>query len=181
VHLIVQVKDNQPTLHDTVAAFCDEAAPIEQVSSIDKNKRLRHETRVVEVFAAKKCSLDADWKPHITAIIRVSRETRTRSSATGLWNTTCEISHLVSDIVPTATFAAHAIRAHWGIENRSHYVRDESFAEDRSRIRCNPGVIARIRSFACNILRANAVTNITDARYRNALGGLGTLLSMQFM
>jgi phage-related protein len=40
-----------------------------------------------------------------------------------------------------------AIRKHWGIENRAHCIRDCSFAEDASRIRKNPGVFARIRSF----------------------------------
>ena len=45
-------------------------------------------------------------------------------------------------------------------------------AEDASRVRKNPGIMARIRSFAANILRANKVTNMADTRYRNALGGL---------
>ncbi len=35
--------------------------------------------------------------------------------------------------------------------------------------------MARISSFAANILRANKVANMTDARYRIALGGLDHL------
>jgi hypothetical protein len=68
-----------------------------------------------------------------------------------------------------------------GIENRSHYVRDGSFAEDASRIRCNPGIFARLRSFAANILRFNDVRNVTDARHRIAFGGLDALVAMRFM
>jgi len=41
--------------------------------------------------------------------------------------------------------------------------------------------MARIRSFAANILRANKVTNMTDARYRNALGGLDHLAKYKLM
>src|SRR5664280_1218735 len=41
----------------------------------------------------------------------------------------------------------------WRIENKLHYTRDVTFREDASRIRKNPGVFARIRSFAYNILR----------------------------
>jgi hypothetical protein len=49
-------------------------------------------------------------------------------------------------------------RDHWGIENRSHYARDVTFAEDASRIHINPGIFARLRSFAYNILRFNQPT-----------------------
>jgi len=38
-----------------------------------------------------------------------------------------------------------------------------------SRIRVNPGIFARARSFALNILRANGETNIAEAIWRNAL------------
>ena len=37
------------------------------------------------------------------------------------------------------------------------------------RIRRKPGVFARLRSFALNILRANGVTNVSEAVYVNAL------------
>jgi predicted transposase YbfD/YdcC len=74
-----------------------------------------------------------------------------------------------------------AIRHHWAIENRSHYVRDSSFREDASRIRCNPGIFARLRSFASNILRFNGVENVHDTRYRITLGGLDALCSLRFM
>ena len=48
---------------------------------------------------------------------------------------------------------------------------------DACRVRKNPGILARIRSFAANIMRANNVANMTDARYRNAIGGLDRLFS----
>ncbi len=46
------------------------------------------------------------------------------------------------------------VRDHWRIENGSHYVRDTAFAEDASRIRKNPDIVARLRSFAYNLTRA---------------------------
>src|SRR5215212_6137558 len=76
-----------------------------------------------------------------------------------------------------AKFLARAIRAHWGIETRAHYVRDVTLGEDGSRIRVRPGVMARIRSVALNILRANGVQNISQALYANALS-LDTLLAL---
>ena len=41
-----------------------------------------------------------------------------------------------------------AIRAHWGIENRAHYVRDVTLGEDARRVRTRPGVMARTRLVA---------------------------------
>ena len=53
-----------------------------------------------------------------------------------------------------------SLRAHWRIENGSHYVRDTAFAEDASRIRKNPDIAARLRSFAYNLIRAAGGSNI---------------------
>ena len=61
------------------------------------------------------------------------------------------------------------VRAHWGIENRNHHVRDRILGEDASRIRRKPGIFARIRSFALTILRANGINNLREAIYTNGL------------
>jgi len=69
----------------------------------------------------------------------------------------------------TATAWGNAIRGHWSIENRNHYVRDVSCDEDKCRIRDNPGIMARARSFALNILRKNHVANVAKALWDGAL------------
>ena len=120
---------------------------------------------------------DTEWAPFIAAVIRVHRRRLERDTATGLWNLASETSYHVSNAVFSAHAAGGAIRAHWGIENRHHYPRDVTMGEDACRVRKNPGILARIRSFAANIMRANNVANMTDARYRNAIGGLDRLFS----
>ncbi len=77
---------------------------------------------------------------------------------------TSETAFYVSNQPLTAERAAEAIRAHWRIETTSHYSRDVTFGEDRSRIRCNPGVFARLRSFAFNILKANSASTLSQDR-----------------
>ena len=57
----------------------------------------------------------------------------------------------------------------WSIENRNHYVRDVAFDEDASRIRHNPGTMARARSFALNIMRKNHITNVAQALWAGAV------------
>lgn len=119
---------------------------------------------VDDAFAATK------WQPFIKTIIRVTRRTLLHSAATGLWNQRGETAFYVSSAAGLpATAWADAIRGHWGIENRNHYVRDVSCDEDKSRIRDNPGIMARARSFALNIMRKNGITNIAQAFWNGAL------------
>lgn len=57
-------------------------------------------------------------------------------------------------------------RGHWSIENRSHYVRDVTFDEDKSQIRTGSGpqVMACLRNFAIGTLRViKNTSNIASA------------------
>lgn len=56
-------------------------------------------------------------------------------------------------------------RGHWGIENKSHYVRDFTFDEDRSKVhtKSGPRVMATLRNFAISILRSIGYSNIAKA------------------
>ncbi len=102
----------------------------------------------------------------------------TRSSKTGLLRHSAETAFYISNKPVTASRAASAIRDHWRIETTSHYSRDVTFGEDRSRIRVNPGVFARIRSFGFNILKANRTSTVSQDRYRAALAGIDNLLAL---
>jgi hypothetical protein len=100
-------------------------------------------------------------------------------SATGLWRESNETSFYRSNRPVDATQAANIIRKHWDIENGLHYVRDVTLREDASRIRINPGIFARLRSFAYNILRSNQHGTIAQDRYAAALGGFDALAAMR--
>jgi predicted transposase YbfD/YdcC len=168
-------------LHESIVALCENTKPHDTCRTKDDNRRLRYEIRSVEVFLPGQALAGTEWSQHVAGVIRVHRETRKRSSSTGLWRESEETAHYIADFVPSAQDAAHAIRTHWGVENRLHYVRDGSFAEDASRIRINPGIFARLRSFAANILRFNGVENIANMRYRIAISGIDAFRSLRFM
>ncbi len=57
------------------------------------------------------------------------------------------------------------IRGHWGIENKSHYVRDFTFDEDRFKVRTKSGprIMATLRNFAISIFRLIGYTNMAKA------------------
>jgi len=97
------------------------------------------------------------------------RLTYVKDTRSGLWATREEVGYYPCQTRHSAKVLGGAIRAHWGIENRAHYVRDVTLGEDASRIRTGPGIMARIRSVALNILRADGTQNISEALYTNAV------------
>jgi hypothetical protein len=56
-------------------------------------------------------------------------------------------------------------RGQWTIENRSHWVRDVTFGEDQSQVRCGsvPQVLAALRNTAIGLLRWAGHANIAAA------------------
>ena len=177
IALIVSVKDNQPTLHQQIQEVSATTAPLGSAHSHDKGRN-RDERRTVTVFDPANTLANTDWHPHVAAIIQVERAVYTRNAKTGLLRHSAETAFYVSNTPVSAARAAEAIRAHWKIENTSHYSRDVTLGEDRSRIRTNPGVFARLRSFAFNILKANQTDTLSQDRYRAAMGGIKNLLRM---
>ena len=57
------------------------------------------------------------------------------------------------------------VRGQWQIENKSHWVRDVTFDEDRSQVRCGniPQVMAALRNTAIGLLRGAGCPNIAAA------------------
>ena len=140
--------------------------------------RNRQEERSVTVFDAATAFTDTEWSSLVSAVIRVERDVLTRSAKTGLWHRSTETALYLATTAISAVCAASAIRDHWRVENTSHYSRDVTMGEDRSRIRINPGVFARLRSFAFNILKTNRRSSLPQDRFRAAIGGVDYLLNL---
>jgi predicted transposase YbfD/YdcC len=83
-----------------------------------------------------------------------------------------ELRYYLSSLPPDAARLGRAIRDHWGIENRLHWVLDVAFREDDSRVRAGHGPenLAIVRHFALNLLRTDqARGSIAKKRFRAAL------------
>jgi len=65
-------------------------------------------------------------------------------------------AYYISSATLDAARAAQAVRGHWGIENRLHWVLNVTFKEDLSRLRKGAGArnMAVVRHFALNLVRA---------------------------
>jgi predicted transposase YbfD/YdcC len=83
-----------------------------------------------------------------------------------------EPRYYLSSLPPDAAVLGRAIRDHWGIENRLHWVLDVAFREDDSRYRSGHGPenFAIARHVALNLLRgAPGRDSIAKKRFRAAL------------
>ena len=152
----------------TLEGIAATQASADSFESVDPRSHGRPETRTLETFDVRG-KLDAEWDGLIVHAARVTRLTWHKDTKSGFWHETEEVSFYACQVALSAEVFAHAVRGHWAIENRSHYVRDVTFGEDASRNRINPGHFARFRSFAINILRANGVENVARELYINAL------------
>ena len=167
--LIVQLKENQKTLLGEVSAGCESLDPTSSHEA-SKKSRNRLESRSADVFEILPCLHKShSWKKYITSAVRVKRHTKIWNTKNREWDVRAETSYYLCSHLYHAEYAAKVIREHWHIENKNHHVRDVSLHEDASRIRTRPGVFARLRSFALNILRVNQVKNIKAALFENAL------------
>jgi len=154
---LLAVKANQPTLRAETKGAFDAAEPAAVDRFVDHDKgHGRIEQRTVSVIG------EVDWLngdrrfpgelrlPGASCVIRL--DSRAELSDRCRYET----RYYISSAPLTAEQAAAAVRGHWGIENRLHWVLDVVFKDDQSRLRKGHGAknMAIIRHFAINLVRA---------------------------
>ena len=90
--------------------------------------------------------------PGAAQVCRIERRRRIRGEES------VEVVHAITSLSPERADAARLLklsRAHWGIENRLHWVRDVSLGEDACRVRTGaaPQVLAACRNAVLTLLR----------------------------
>jgi len=166
--VIVQVKGNQKTLLNDCQTLAATTRPDEVYQEPLTKSRNRMERRQVEIFISPALT-DAEQWSLVQVVVKVQRFRRLLDTKTNTWKNSDETAFYISTISLSAQQFCHAIRNHWGIENRNHYVRDVSMGEDKSRIRTNPHIFAKLRSFALNIMRKNNVENVSLELFENCM------------
>lgn len=165
---IVQVKGNQKTLLNDCQITAETMPPADVYQEPKTKTRNRIESRQVEVFTTMSLT-DADKWSLVQAFVKVERKRLIFDTKSKQWQPSDETSFYISTTVLTAQEFCVGIRGHWDIENGDHYVRDVTMGEDKSRIRTNPHIFAKLRSFALNILRANDVDNVSLELFNNCM------------
>jgi hypothetical protein len=167
--LIVQLKENQKELLEN----CEDLARFTQPIGQYEEENMEHgriERRKLTAYTNKDDFIEGQqWQELIKTIYRIEREVQTFITKTKGYETSNETAYYVSNGELPVQPAFSCIQKHWLIENSNHYVRDVSFQEDFSRIRVKADNMARLRSFALNIMRKNNVANIKGEMYENSL------------
>lgn len=168
--VILQVKGNQKRLEENCRQIVADQNPIDIFEEKEKGHG-RIEYRKTEIFRTlnEGVSLDADWRKYAKTLIAVTRERSVFDTKEKIYKTSSEISLYLASFNSSAEVFHHAIRAHWGIENINHYVRDVSMEEDLSRMRRNPQNFVKLRSTSLNIMRKTKTKNVKNETFKNSL------------
>jgi predicted transposase YbfD/YdcC len=188
---VLALKDNHPHLHERVRlAFADAGAAVGTTlpladlvphTSRDKGHGRIERRRCLAIGdPAYLAFIDPDgaW-PNLKSVVLVESTRRLGTTVS------TEARHYLSSLPANAKALNAAIRSHWGIENRLHWVLDVAFREDDCRVRVGhaPENLAIVRHFALNLLRqepsrrASVATKrlcaaLDDTYLRSVLNGL---------
>jgi predicted transposase YbfD/YdcC len=168
-HMLVQLKRNQPLLHDAMVEYTQGNPFMDEDHTHEIGQRNRIEDRIARVWHLPPGVGTEPWHDHFRTLICVQRHTERFGTRLKDWQVSDETAYYLCDLRLSAARFNQTIRGHWGVENRTHYVRDTRFQEDASRIRRNPCIFALLRSFALNLVRFNRIENISLGLYDNAL------------
>ena len=165
---VMIVKENQPQLH----ADIELVFPLPPVGDRQETARTvdsghgRIEQRNITTSEALVGS--SDW-PGLAQVFEVGRHVITPKTG----KERAEVVYGVTSLRPeraTPGRLLELVRGHWSIENKSHWVRDVTFDEDRSQVRCGNilHVMAALRNTTIGLLRWAGHTNIAAACRRLA-------------
>lgn len=158
---VVPVKENQPRLLETLQGLFDDPAEMRWVGcDYHRTEEQGHGRREI-----RECwsTSDAEYLNYIgtlaawrglqsIAMIQAERQLGEETTVTR--------RYFISSLKSDAKLLLHAVRAHWEIENKVHWVLDIAFREDECRIRKGNGAenFAVLRHIALNLLRRETST-----------------------
>ena len=154
---LLAVKANQPTLRAEIESAFAQAREIDADVDHDKGHG-RIEQRTVSVIREVEWLNGERRFPGELRLPRAATIIRVQSRAELCDRCRFETRYYISSAALSAKRAAQAVRGHWGIENRLHWVLDVVFAEDQSRLRKGHGAknMAVVRHFAINLITGAA-------------------------
>ena len=152
---MIQVKANQKTLHQQLQQQAKTS-----LLSVDLERertRDRETTRIANVFELS-TDIKAIWAGAQLGVEVIRQGTRQGVSH-------LEHHYYLTSWQATATALQARIRAHWGIENPLHWVKDVVLGEDACSIRSRPAaaVMALVRNLVITLFRQAGYPSITTA------------------
>jgi predicted transposase YbfD/YdcC len=161
---VMVVKENQPQLLDDIqTVFALPPMPGERRTAAETldlghgriEQRWLQTSNVLMGYS--------DW-PGLAQVFRLERQVIIKKTGEVREAVVAGVTSLVPERADAAQLLA-LVRGHWHIENHSHWVRDVTFDEDRSQVRCGniPQVMAALRNTVIGLIRWAGHTNIAAA------------------
>jgi predicted transposase YbfD/YdcC len=166
---VMLVKGNQPALEEDIRLVFEEGKWLTDTLSSGETLDTGHGRLERRRLTSSTALLGySDW-PGLQQVFRLERLVTYKKSGKHRQ----EIVYGVTSLSPAVADPARLLRLcrqHWHIENKSHWVRDVTFDEDRSQVRCGsiPQVMAALRNLTIGLLRWTGETNIAAACRRFA-------------
>src|SRR6266852_8933650 len=160
---VMIVKENQPQLH----------ADIELVFTLPPVGDRQESTHTVDIghgrieqrnITASEALVGSSTWHGLAQVFEIGRYVITLKTGVERVEVVYGVTSLRPERVTPGQLLAF-VRGHWHIENKSHWVRDVTFDEDRSQVRCGniPQVMAALRNTTIGVLRWAGHTNIAAA------------------
>jgi predicted transposase YbfD/YdcC len=161
-HYVFIVKGNRPRLHQQLAGL-----PWRDIPAVDLTQDAGHgrrESRTLKLAVVRNAVTGGILFPHAQLAVQIVRRRRPATSRRWHSVTVYAVTDLSWQQI-RADQLAEAIREHWHVENRLHWIRDVTFAEDLSQIRSGhgPANMATLRNLALSRHRIAGATNIAAA------------------
>lgn len=162
-HYILTVKANQPKLRKTLKEL-----PWKHIPVLDETTEHGHGRTAKRRLKACEITGGIGF-PHAVQVLQLTRTVTDRKTT----KTRTEVVYAVTSLTirdATSAQVAGWLRGHWAIENRLHWVRDVTYAEDHSQIRAGngPHIMATLRNTALSLLRLDGHDNIAKALRHHA-------------
>lgn len=163
------VKNNQPTMREEIATLFAEPAAVADTFAQAQTAELGHGRIEVRTLTSSDALVGyLDW-PGLAQVFRLERQVRAKRTGRTRTEIVYGLTSLPAERAGPARLL-HLVRQHWMIENGVHYVRDVTFGEDASQVRCGaiPQVLALLRTTIIGLMRTSGETAIAASCRRFA-------------
>jgi predicted transposase YbfD/YdcC len=163
------VKDNQPQMRADIQWLFQERQVVAETLAATETIDLGHGRIEVRRLTASSALADyLDW-PGLQQVFEIVRTTTCKHTG----QARCQTVYGITSLSPQRADAPRLLslaRQHWRIENKAHWVRDVTYDEDRSQVRCGsiPQIMAALRNLVIGLMRTAGETNIAAAGRRFA-------------
>lgn len=156
---LLAVKGNQPNLHQAIQdAFLDRKDQIVHAAQVEQGHG-RLVTQCCSVLPATGIVPESDW-PRCAVIARIDSVRQVKGKPFSL-----EQRYYIASRNLAPAEVAEAVRSHWGIENKLHWVLDVTMKEDASTARKDnaPENLSLLKKIILNLLRMDTTDKIKSS------------------